>query len=69
MAWSEAERRRNTIQIMLGDIQRDATGQKLTPEAQQRAAEFGAAAWKGNMENGDAVRLGIKHVTDGILKE
>jgi len=60
---------KNAIGIMKGNIERDNVGRTLTPEAQQKAAEFAADVWKGNMGNGEASKIGIKHVTSSILKQ
>lgn len=57
------------IRIMKGNIERDPLGSKLTDSAKQKAAEFAADVWKGNMGNGEASQIGIKHVTESILKE
>ncbi len=43
-------------------------GQRLTPEARSRAIEFAVDSWKGQVGNGTAAELGIKHVTAGVLK-
>lgn len=67
--WSESDRRRNAVDIMKSNIDRDPLGSKLTDSAKQKAAEFAADVWKGNMGNGEASQIGIKHVTESILKE
>ena len=69
MAWTPEEKRRNAIDIMKSNIDSHPVGRKLTPEARQRAAEFAADAWQGQMGNGTASELGIKHVTSGVLKD
>lgn len=66
--WTDEERRENARQIMAGNIDRDPIGQQLTPEARKEAIEFAVNAWKGNMGNGEAVQLGIKHVISKVLK-
>ena len=66
--WSEEERKENARQIMADNIDRDSVGRKLTPEARNEAIEFAVDVWKGNMGNGEATQLGIKHVTSKILK-
>ncbi len=68
MAWTEREKRENARQIMTGNIDRDPVGQQLTPEARTRAIEFAVDVWRGNMGNGEASKLGIKHATSGVLK-
>ena len=65
MAWDE---RKTDRRIMAGNIDRDPIGRQLTPEARARAIEFAVGVWKGNMGNGDASQLGIKHVTSEVLK-
>lgn len=55
--------------IIAGNIDRDPVGRKLTPEARERAIDFGTKAWKGNMGNGTASRLGIQHVTSDVFKD
>jgi hypothetical protein len=60
--------RENARGIMRGNIERDPVGRKLTPEAMHRAVEFAVDAWKGQMGNGEASRLGILHVTSDIIK-
>jgi hypothetical protein len=54
--------------IIAGNIDRDPVGRQLTPEARERAIDFGVNAWKGNMGNGTASDLGIKHVTSDVFK-
>ena len=67
-AWTDEERRENARQIMASNIDRDSIGRQLTPEARKEAIEFAVNAWKGNMGNGEAAQLGIKHVTSKVLK-
>jgi len=55
--------------IIASNIDRDSVGRKLTPQARERAIEFGTNAWKGNMGNGKAAELGIQHVTSEVLKD
>lgn len=64
-----ADRRRNSEAIIASNIDRDPVGRRLTPEAREAAIKFGADAWKGNMGNGQAADLGIKHVTSGVFRE
>ena len=68
MAWDEREKRENARQIMASNIDGDAVGKRLTPEARAKAIEFAVDVWGGNMGNGEATQLGIKHVTSEILK-
>lgn len=56
-------------QIIAGNIDRDPVGRELTPQARERAIDFGVSAWKGNMGNGKAAELGIKHATSDVLKD
>lgn len=58
----------NAKAIMRDQIERDPVGSKLTPQAIERAAEFGADSWVGSMGAGDAAQIGIKHVTKDVLK-
>ncbi len=67
--WTKKERRESARRIMASNIDRHQTGRKLTPEAREKAIEFAVDAWKGNMGNGTASDLGIKHVTTGVLKD
>lgn len=67
--WSEEDRRENARSIMRGNIERDPVGRKLTPEAKERAVEFAVDVWKGNMGNGEASKIGIKHVTRDVFKD
>ena len=69
MAWTERERRDNARSIMAGNIDRDSVGRKLTSEAREKAIEFAVDTWKGNMGNGEASQIGIRHATSNVLKE
>lgn len=69
MGWSEKQKRENAREIMRGNIDRDPLGSRLTPEARERAVDFAVDAWKGQMGNGTASKLGIQHVTQGIIKK
>ncbi len=62
------DQRENARQIMRGNIDRDPVGRRLTSEAGEAAVEFAVDAWKGNMGNGTAADLGIKHVTHEVFK-
>ncbi len=55
--------------ILSNNIDRDPVGRNLTPEAKARALDFAEKAFTGNTGNGDAARLGIKHVTSDIFKK
>lgn len=59
----------NARDIMAGNIDRDSVGRKLTSEARERAIDFAVQAWEGQMGNGEASRLGIKHVTSDVFDE
>ena len=59
----------NDREIMRGNIDRDPLGRQLTPEARERAVDFAVDSWKGQMGNGTASQLGIKHVTQGVIKK
>lgn len=63
------DKRKNSESIIAGNIDRDPVGRRLTPEARERAIQFGADAWKGNMGNGQAAKIGIQHVTFDVFKE
>jgi hypothetical protein len=54
--------------IIASNIDRHPVGRRLTPEARERAINFGTEAWKGNMGNGRAAELGIQHATSDVLK-
>jgi len=69
MTWSKEERRDNAMRTMRANIDRDTVGRRLTPEAKERAAEFAVDVWKGNMGNGEASKIGIKHVTRDVFKD
>lgn len=68
-SWTPAEDHRNAMEIMRGNIRRDPVGRQLTPEAQERAVEFAVSVWKGQMGNGQASQIGIKHVSEGVLRD
>lgn len=55
--------------IIEDNVNRDPVGRKLTPEAREKAINFGVEVWKGNMGNGQAAQLGIKHATSDVLKD
>lgn len=67
--WSKKERRENARSIMRSNIERDPVGCRLTPEAKERAVEFAVDVWKGDMGNGKAAELGIRHVTKDVFKD
>lgn len=56
------------VKIMRQNISNDSVGRTLAPEAVERAAQFAADVWRGQMGSGDAAKIGIKHVTEGTLK-
>ena len=55
--------------IIADTISRDRVGRTLTPEAQQRATEFAAGQMGNGLNWGQLSKIGIAHVTEGILKE
>lgn len=59
---------KNSLEIMRQNIRRNPVGSKLTPQAQEKAAQFAVSVWKGQMGNGEASQIGIKAVTKDILK-
>ena len=59
---------KNARDIMRQIISRDDVGRRLTPEARERAADFAARSWSGQMGSGYAAQIGIKHVTDGVFQ-
>lgn len=65
MSWSPQQERRNNEAIMAGNIDRDRVGQTLNAAERERAIQFAADVWKGQMGNGTAAKLGVKHVVDG----
>lgn len=69
MGWSKEQKRDNAREIMRGNIGRDPLGQRLTPEARDRAVEFAVDAWTGQRGNGAASQLGIQYVTQGVIKK
>lgn len=69
MPGDEKRHRDIALEIMRDNIARDPVGMKLTPEAQKRAAQHAVDNCLANMGNGDAAKIGIAHVTDGILKK
>jgi len=69
MSSTTTQEREINLRIMRSNIQRDSVGRSLTPEAQERAAEFAVGVWRGNMGNGTASQIGIRHVTDGVIKK
>ena len=60
--------RENARQIMASNIEKDSIGRTLTPQAKAEAIEFAVDSWKGNMGNGDAAQIGIRHVTPEIRR-
>ena len=63
------DRKENAKQIMRRNIESDRVGRTLTPEAKERAVDFAVSVWSDQRGNGDAAKLGIKHVTHDMLKE
>lgn len=61
--------RKANREIMGSNIDRDPVGRKLTPQAREKAIDFAIDVWKGQMGNGEAAKLGIKHVTKDVIKE
>ena len=55
--------------IIAGNIDRDSVGSKLTPVAREKAIDFALEVWGGNMGNGEAAEIGIKHATRDVFKE
>jgi len=66
---SKEDRRERALSTMRSNIDRDTVGRRLTPEAKERAAEFAVDVWKGNMGNGEASKIGIKHVTRDVFED
>jgi hypothetical protein len=67
--WTDKERRNNNREILRGNIERDSVGRRLTDQAKERAVDFAENVWKGQMGNGQASQLGIKHVTSDVFKK
>jgi hypothetical protein len=65
----DREMKRLNREIIADNIDRDSEGSRLTPEARERAINFGLSVWKGNMGNGEAARIGIKHVTSEVYED
>ena len=55
--------------IIANNIDRDPVGRQLTPEARERAIDFGTSIWKGDMGNGKAADIGIAHATADVFKK
>lgn len=55
--------------IIAGNVDRDPVGRQLTPEAREAAIDFGLSVFKGQINNGQATEIGIKHVTSHVFKE
>ena len=66
--WTAEEKLKNAQAIIAQNIDGDPLGRQLTRDARARAIDFAVSVWKGNMGNGDAARMGIKHVTADIIK-
>jgi hypothetical protein len=54
--------------IIAGNIDRHPEGRRLTPEARERAIDFGTKVWKGDMGNGRAAEIGIEHVKSEVFE-
>ncbi len=67
--WSIEEKRENHRRIMRTNIDQHEVGRKLTPEARERAVDFALDVWGGDMGNGEASDIGIKHVTRDVFKK
>ncbi len=61
--WTPEDERQNARKIMAKNIEQDRIGSKLTPEAREKAIVFAIDIWKGNMTNGKAAEIGIKHAS------
>jgi len=59
---------KNARDIIRNSINRDNTGSKLTPQAVERAVDFGASLTKQGLNWGQIKEASIKHVTNDILK-
>lgn len=62
-----SDRDRDNVDWVRGWV--DQKAPNLTDAAKQRAAEFGASVFRGNMGVGEAAEIGIKHVTQDTLKD
>ncbi len=69
--WQDKQWIRNARSTMGNNIDRDTVGRQLTPEAKERAIDFAVDVYResGHTSNGDAARIGIKHVTRDVLKD
>jgi len=65
----DKERAKLNREIIAGNIDRHPVGRTLTPEAREKAIAFGLDVWKGQMGNGTASELGIKHATADVIKD
>ena len=54
--------------IIEQNVDRDPLGSQLTPEARERAINFGLQSFEGRVTNGEASRLGILHAASDVLK-
>lgn len=59
---------KNARSIIRRDIINDRVGSKLTPQAVERAVDFGASLTNNNLNWGQIKEASIKHVTNDILK-
>lgn len=57
---SEGAQRQQDIDQVKGWVDRKSPD--LSDSDKQKAAEFGASVWSGNMGVGEAAEIGIKHV-------
>jgi hypothetical protein len=62
------DRRELNKKIIASNIARDPVGRNLTPQVRERAIDFAVDNWPANTGNGEAARIGIRHVTSGVLK-
>ena len=72
MAWTPQDHARDARlkrEIIGGNIDRDRTGSRLTSRAREQAIDFAVDNWAKDAGNGEAAKLGIKHVTSGVLKK
>lgn len=66
--WDQEEIGRFNRRIITQNIDRDPVGRQLTPQARGKAIDFALSIWKGDMGNGEASQIGIRHATADVIK-
>lgn len=55
--------------IITRNVDSHPVGRQLSADARKSAIDHGASVWQGQMGNGAAAEIGIKHATKGALKD